>query len=67
MVLGGLRRCEVLGLRPDDLHVAERRVFIDFAIRELTAAQADDLYELITERAGKSMILTANRAPAKGR
>ena len=26
----------------------------DFAMRELTAAQADDLYELITERAGKS-------------
>ena len=36
----------------------------DFAIRELTAAQADDLYELITERAGKSMIMTSNRAPA---
>jgi len=28
MVLGGLRRCEVLGLRREDLHVAERRVFI---------------------------------------
>jgi site-specific recombinase XerD len=28
MVLGGLRRCEVLGLRMDDLRVAERRVFI---------------------------------------
>jgi integrase len=28
MVLGGLRRCEVLGLRFDDLRVAERRVFI---------------------------------------
>jgi DNA replication protein DnaC len=26
--------------------------------------QADDLYELITERAGRSMILTSNRAPA---
>ena len=39
-------------------------VLDDFAIRELTAAQADDLYELITERAGKSMILTSNRAPA---
>ena len=36
----------------------------DFAMRELTATQADDLYELITERAGKSMILTSNRAPA---
>jgi integrase/recombinase XerD len=28
MVLGGLRRCEVLGLRLDDLRPAERRVFI---------------------------------------
>ena len=39
-------------------------VLDDFAMREFTAAQADDLYELITERAGKSMILTCNRAPA---
>jgi integrase/recombinase XerD len=28
MVLGGLRRCEVLGLRMEDLRVAERRVFV---------------------------------------
>lgn len=28
MVLGGLRRCEVLGLRLEDLKAAERRVFI---------------------------------------
>ena len=28
MVLGGLRRCEVLGLTLEDLHVGERRVFI---------------------------------------
>ncbi len=35
----------------------------DFAMRELTAAQADDLYELITERSGRSLILTSNRAP----
>jgi integrase/recombinase XerD len=28
MVLGGMRRCEVLGLRLADLRVAERRVFI---------------------------------------
>jgi site-specific recombinase XerD len=28
MVLGGLRRCEVLGLRLGDLRFAERRVFI---------------------------------------
>jgi DNA replication protein DnaC len=36
----------------------------DFAMRELTAPQADDLYELISERAGKSVIFTSNRAPA---
>jgi DNA replication protein DnaC len=37
----------------------------DFAMRELTATQADDLYELVSERAanGGSMILTSNRAP----
>ena len=29
-----------------------------------TDAQADDLYELITERTGRSTIYTANRAPA---
>jgi site-specific recombinase XerD len=28
MVLGGLRRCEVIGLRLSDLRMAERRVFI---------------------------------------
>jgi DNA replication protein DnaC len=39
-------------------------VLDDFAMRELTAAQADDLYELITERSGRSLILTSNRAPA---
>jgi DNA replication protein DnaC len=36
----------------------------DFAMRDLTMAQADDLYELITERAGRSIIITSNRAPA---
>ncbi len=36
----------------------------DFAMRELSMTQADDLYELITERAGRSMILTSNRTPA---
>jgi DNA replication protein DnaC len=37
----------------------------DFAMRELTATHADDLYELVTERAtlGGSMVLTSNRAP----
>lgn len=35
----------------------------DFGMRELTTRQADDLYELASERAGRSMILTSNRAP----
>jgi DNA replication protein DnaC len=37
----------------------------DFAMRELTAQHADDLYELISERAqaGRSLITTSNRNP----
>jgi DNA replication protein DnaC len=37
----------------------------DFAMREYTAPQADDLYELISERAqaGRSLITTSNRNP----
>lgn len=37
----------------------------DFGMRELTTTQADDLYEVISERAatGRSMILTSNRSP----
>ncbi len=40
-------------------------VLDDFAMRELTAQQADDLYELTSERArtGRSMIRTSNRSP----
>jgi DNA replication protein DnaC len=33
----------------------------DFAMRDFTLSQADDLYELVTERAGKPSIFTANR------
>ncbi len=33
----------------------------DFAMRAFTATQADDLYELVTERARRSTIITANR------
>jgi DNA replication protein DnaC len=36
----------------------------DFGMRELTASQADDLYELITERTGRSLVLTSNRTPS---
>lgn len=34
----------------------------DFAMREFTPTQADDLYELVSERAGRSVIITANRS-----
>jgi DNA replication protein DnaC len=36
-----------------------------FAMREFTAQQADDLYELVSQRItdGASMIISANRAP----
>lgn len=37
----------------------------DFAMRELTTQQADDLYELVSERArvGRSLAITSNRSP----
>ena len=35
----------------------------DFAMRDLTPAQADDRYELVTERTGRSFVLTSNRKP----
>jgi DNA replication protein DnaC len=37
-------------------------VLDDFAMRAFTPTQADDLYELISERGGRSVIITANRA-----
>jgi len=39
----------------------------DFAMREFTAAQAADLYDLLSERAGppeRSLFLTSNRSPS---
>ena len=37
----------------------------DFGMREYTATQADDLYELVSARAayGRSLVLTSNRSP----
>ena len=36
----------------------------DFALRAFTASQGDDVYELVSERAGRSsLILTSNRTP----
>ncbi|MEU5893240.1 ATP-binding protein [Streptomyces sp. NPDC047461] len=45
-------------IRPDVL------LLDDFAMRQMTAAQADDLYELVSERQGRSLIITSNRAPS---
>jgi DNA replication protein DnaC len=39
-------------------------VLDDFGIRPFSASQADDLYEMVTERRGGSLILASNRAPA---
>ena len=41
----------------------ELLILDDFAMRDFTPGQADDLYELITERAGRSLLLTSNRRP----
>lgn len=45
-------------VRPDVL------ILDDFAMRQLTATQADDLYELVSERQGRSLVITSNRAPS---
>ncbi len=45
-------------LKPDLL------ILDDFALKEFTKTQAEDLYELIDQRyRGSSMIVTANRSP----
>jgi hypothetical protein len=56
---GPKRRAKTELTRPDVL------ILDDFAMRELTAQQADDLYELISDRAqhGRSLITTSNRSP----
>ncbi|MDQ0688703.1 DNA replication protein DnaC [Streptomyces achromogenes] len=36
----------------------------DFAMRQFSASQADDLYGLVSERQGRSLIITSNRAPS---
>ncbi|CAM5672617.1 Insertion sequence IS5376 putative ATP-binding protein [Streptomyces alboniger] len=45
-------------IRPDVL------ILDDFAMRQLTATQADDLCELVSERQGRSLIITSNLAPS---
>ncbi|MFE0063484.1 AFG1/ZapE family ATPase [Streptomyces sp. NPDC059003] len=44
---------------------ADLLILDDFAMREFTPRQADDLYELISQRIaeGRSIAITANRAP----
>ncbi|MET8810017.1 ATP-binding protein [Streptomyces sp. NPDC004546] len=45
-------------IRPDLL------ILDAFAMRQLSASQTDDLYELVSERQGRSLIITSNRAPS---
>jgi len=45
-------------IRPDVL------ILDDFALRQMTATQADDLYDLVSERQGRSLIIASNRAPS---
>jgi len=52
-----------LGRRLRELARSPVLILDDFGMRELSARQADDLYELINERAGKSLVLTSNRSP----
>jgi len=45
-------------LRPDVL------ILDDFAMQEFTSSQAEDLYQLVDERVGRSsLIVTSNRSP----
>ena len=46
-------------IRPDVL------ILDDFAMRQMTAAQADDLYELVSERQGRSLIGAAGPAASR--
>ncbi|MFJ1886597.1 ATP-binding protein [Streptomyces sp. NPDC088137] len=45
-------------MRPDVL------ILDNFAMSQLSVAQADDLYELVSERQGRSLNITSNRAPS---
>ncbi|WP_306193186.1 ATP-binding protein, partial [Streptomyces sp. MK5] len=47
-------------IRPDLL------ILDDFAMRQLSASQADDLYELVSERQGRSLSSPATGRPATG-
>jgi hypothetical protein len=54
-------------VRLKKLSKVELLIVDDFAMRELTAAQADDFYELVSQRTGqpgRSRVLTSNRAPS---
>ncbi|MFJ8212099.1 ATP-binding protein [Streptomyces sp. NPDC096033] len=52
------------GKRMRELVCPDVLILDDFAMRQLTAAQADDLYKLVSEQQGRSLIVTSNRAPS---
>jgi hypothetical protein len=61
--LAGGRADGTWGRRLRELARPPVLILHDFGLRELTARQADDLYELISERAGRSLELTSSRSP----
>lgn len=76
MVLAGLRRCEVLGLRLEDLRVAERRVFIADGkggrqrivpvSTRFFSAVADYLNSERPERVGTDRVFLVLKGPRRG-
>lgn len=62
--LAGGHADRTLSTRLRKLANVDLLILDDFGVRMFTDAQAEDLYELVTERAGRATIYTANRAPA---
>lgn len=61
--LAGGHADDTWGRRLHELSRPPVLILDNFGTREPTARQADDLYELISERAGRSLVLTSNRSP----
>ena len=77
MVLGGLRRCEVLGLRMPDVHAGERRLFVAEGkgghqrivpvSNRFFAALADYLSQERPEETESERVFVVLRGPTRGR
>jgi site-specific recombinase XerD len=77
MLLGGLRRCEVLGLRMPDVHAGERRLFVAEGkgghqrivpvSNRFFAALADYLSQERPEETESERVFVVLRGPTRGR